>query len=139
MKTFYLDARSEETAFVVDNYPWGFRLKTEVKFWIERTSKGERFCKMTKNPKTGKWCKPKKSTYSLVALLYHNEATGKTSYYGACRYKTEQFLEQLGDKLDDWQIEQLNKSIQESKAISEMFDFSVFKTKTVTFGMTKEA
>jgi hypothetical protein len=64
----------EETAFVVDDYPYGFRLRTQIRFWIESVKgKGDRFCSQTMNPKTGRWNKAKKSTYSPVMAMYMNE------------------------------------------------------------------
>ncbi len=67
---------SPETAYVVEDYPWGFRLRTTIRYWIEsKDSKngGQRFVSQTINPKTGRWCEPKRSTYSEVEILYLNE------------------------------------------------------------------
>ena len=39
--------------FSVDNYPYGFTLKTTCYFWVEFNKKrGFRICKQTINPKT---------------------------------------------------------------------------------------
>ena len=57
---------SPETAYVVDDYPYGFRLRCKIRYWLEfDPKKGYRFCSQTTNPKvTGEvWNKPKKSTY----------------------------------------------------------------------------
>ena len=62
-------AKDFDSAYIVPNWPWGFKLKTEARFWIETTKVGDRFVQQTKNPKTGKWCKPKKSTYDAVLVL----------------------------------------------------------------------
>jgi len=71
MKNYLYNHKSEETAYVVDNYPWGFRLRTKIRYWIETNAKrGDRFCSQTINPTTGKWCAAKKSTYSAVMVLY---------------------------------------------------------------------
>lgn len=62
---------SPETAYVVEDYPWGFRLRTKIRYWIEtKKDFGDRFVSQTVNPKTGRWCSPKKSTYSKVEVLY---------------------------------------------------------------------
>jgi hypothetical protein len=63
---------SEETAYVVEDYPYGFKLRCTIKFWLEyNAKKGYRFCSMTKNPNNGVWNAAKKSTYSLgVANMY---------------------------------------------------------------------
>lgn len=67
---------SPETAFMVDNYPWGFRLRTKIRYWIETKiakNGGQRFCSQTINPKTGFWCAPKYSTYSPILVMYLDE------------------------------------------------------------------
>lgn len=67
---------SPETAYVVDDYPWGFRLRTTIRYWVESKDAkngGQRFCSQTINPKTGCWCKPKYSTYYSVVVMYLDE------------------------------------------------------------------
>jgi hypothetical protein len=64
---------SFDSGYVVNNYPWGFRLKTSRKYWIETTKRGDRFCYATLNPKTNQWCKPKKSTYYAVMVMFLND------------------------------------------------------------------
>jgi hypothetical protein len=66
---------SEETAFTRDNYPWGFKLKCNIKWWLEKNDKnGFRFVTRTQDPRNGKWCAPKKSTYAgLAACMFLDE------------------------------------------------------------------
>jgi len=68
---------SEETAYVVNDYPYGFILRTKIRYWIETKGKsgcGQRFCSQTLNPKTNKWNKPKKGTYHVViGMLINND------------------------------------------------------------------
>jgi hypothetical protein len=65
---------SEETAFLVEDYPYGYRLRTQIRYWLETSAKhGDRLCSQTLNPKTGKWNKAKKSTYSDVGVMYLDE------------------------------------------------------------------
>ena len=57
---------SPETAYVVDDYPFGFRLRCKIRYWLEYVpNKGVRFWSQTTNPKTGNvaWNKAKASTY----------------------------------------------------------------------------
>jgi hypothetical protein len=57
----------ENSAYVVDDYPYGFKLRTQIRYWLESTKgKGARFVSQTMNPKTGRWNAPKKSTYSML-------------------------------------------------------------------------
>lgn len=60
---------SFDNSIEVENYPWGFKLKTKKRFWIETNKRGSRFVSCTLDPKTNKWCKPKASTYNNVAVL----------------------------------------------------------------------
>lgn len=65
--------RSEATAFVVEDYPYGFRLRCRIRYWVETTKHGDRFCSQTTNPKiAGRevWNKPKKSTYYEFICMY---------------------------------------------------------------------
>ena len=55
---------SEATAYVVADYPYGFRERTQIRYWLEhKPKKGWRFVSQTLNPKTSRWNKPKASTY----------------------------------------------------------------------------
>lgn len=70
-----------ESAFVVDDYPYGFRLRTQIRYWIEtKKGHGQRFCSQTLNPKTGKWNKPKASTYHVIAVMTLDESNGYVHY-----------------------------------------------------------
>ena len=62
---------SEETAYVVGDYPYGFRLRCQIRYWIETTKRGQRLCTQTSNPKRPGlvWNKPKKSVYYDIAVL----------------------------------------------------------------------
>ena len=81
---YVYDAKCFDTGFEVDNYPWGFRLKTKRRYWIETTKHGDRFCYATLNPKNNQWCKPKKSTYKAVMVMTTEVKDNKTfvSYDG---------------------------------------------------------
>ncbi len=56
---------SPDTAYVVDDYPYGFRLRCRMRYWLEyKPGKGVRFVSQTTNPKRGDvWNTPKASTY----------------------------------------------------------------------------
>lgn len=60
---------SPETAYVVNDSPYGFRLRCKIRYWLEHTNRGTRFVSQTTNPKRpGEvWNKPKASTYAHVA------------------------------------------------------------------------
>jgi len=66
---------SEANAYVVDDYPYGFKLRTKIRYWLEmKPGKGFRFMSQTLNPKTQRWNAAKKETYvSIAASMYLNE------------------------------------------------------------------
>lgn len=75
---------SESTAYVVDDYPYGFRLRCKIRYWIEHNeTHGFRFCSQTTNPKLSyeHWNKPKKGTYCLNAMgMYLDEESGHVEH-----------------------------------------------------------
>lgn len=69
---------SPETAFVVADYPYGFRLRCQKRYWLEfKAKQGVRLVSQTTNPKRPGvvWNKPKASTYCR---------------FGGCMYLDEQ-------------------------------------------------
>lgn len=67
---------SPETAYLVDDYPYGFRLRCQIRYWIEyKKNHGFRFVSQTTNPKKPGtvWNKPKASTYYPVAVMVLND------------------------------------------------------------------
>lgn len=72
---------SSETAYVVDDYPFGFRLRCKIRYWIERKAKhGDRFVSQTTNPKVAfeKWNAPKPSTYCQMMFMLRDKQDGET-------------------------------------------------------------
>lgn len=77
MRNYIFGHTSLETAKEVKDYPYGFRLRTEIYYWIETVAKkGDRFCTCTRNPKNGRMNAPKKSTFSNIMALYVNSENG---------------------------------------------------------------
>jgi len=66
---------SESTAYLVEDYPYSFKLRTQIRYWLEyKPNKGWRFVAQTLNPKTQRWNKPKASTYAeWGGAMYLNE------------------------------------------------------------------
>jgi hypothetical protein len=63
---------SPDTAYVVDDYPYGFRLRCQMRYWLEyRKGYGFRLMSQTSNPKKPGlvWNKPKASTYHVCAVM----------------------------------------------------------------------
>lgn len=93
---------TEESAFVVEDYPYGFRLRCSIRYWIETTKQGDRFCSQTSNPKKAGlvWNKPKKSTYMSVMVMGIDEK-GHVTYTGISKGWSdaecvERFINEVG-------------------------------------------
>ena len=83
---------SPETAYVVADYPYGFRLRCSIRYWIEtKKGFGQRVMSQTTNPKKGdgtSWNKPKGSTYSPIKVLFIDPSTGHVENNGLSVYAT---------------------------------------------------
>ena len=71
---------SAETAFVIDDYPYGFRLRCQRRVWVEQATKGTykgfyRFVSQTTNPKKQGtvWNKPHAGTYFPFVVLFRDQ------------------------------------------------------------------
>lgn len=88
----------------VDNYPWGYTQKTEAIFSVEFSPKhGFRTVQETKNPKTGNWCKEKKSTYSEIMLPGVKENNHFTSFSWDL-YHTEKMQDEVLGMCEFWDL-----------------------------------
>lgn len=101
MEKFIFNHSSFETAYRVENYPYG-RLRTSMFYWIETTpKKGDRFCSRTINPKNGRLNAPKKGTYSAIGIMYLDE---KNHVQWDCvsmytqRAKLDEFISKVGEQ-----------------------------------------
>lgn len=80
--------RDEKSAYVVDDYPYGGH-RTQIRFWVDHSpSKGFRFSAQTLNPKTDRWNKPKKSTYSAFAGCMYLDDKGHVQFAGLGSYSS---------------------------------------------------
>jgi len=103
-------AKNFESAVIVNNYPWGFKLKTKRAYWVETNSKGDRFCYQTLNPKTNKWCAVKTSTYSACLVLTQDTDNYYVSYFGVDKYgDTAKDVGEFVDKIDYEQLDTQQK------------------------------
>lgn len=99
---------SPETAYIVNDYPYGFRLRCKIRYWLEtKKGYGTRLMSQTTNPKvpTEVWNKPKGSTYSELMVMFldeeghvnqdgiHNAGSGPEDI---CRFR-ERYGSQLTD------------------------------------------
>ncbi len=109
---------SMETALEVPDYPYGFRLRTSIFYWIETNGpKGDRVGTYTIDPKSGRKNKPKYSTYNPFMWLYKNEdGHVKSSALGS--YDSEIFVERfkyiLANIGEDFISEQQKQNLREN-------------------------
>jgi hypothetical protein len=117
---------SQETAYVVQDYPWGFRLRTTIRYWIEtREGKvgGQRFVSQTINPKTGAWCAPKYTTYSPIMIMYLDE-NEHIKYSAISVYSSEEILKEFKEThwehLNEFQKDQLRWSLAQCEVMKHV-------------------
>jgi hypothetical protein len=80
---------SPETAYVVDDYPYGFRLRCKMRYWLEyKPHTGFRLVSQTTNPKRpGEvWNKPKASTYARFGGCMYLDEQGHVQWSGLTEY-----------------------------------------------------
>lgn len=103
---------SPETAFVVADYPYGFKLRCQIRYWLERApKKGYRLCSQTTNPKKAGevWNAPKKSTYTMLAVMGLNEENHVT-WTGCSSYDFDKLAEFCDTYGTDFDADQLRDS-----------------------------
>lgn len=127
---------SQDTAYTVDDYPYGFRLRCKKRYWLEVNAKGTRLHGQTTNPKKAgePWNKPQvPSTYSLVGVLYlddenHVQWTGLSVYDVS---KAREFLDTYREGLLPDQI-LLVERLAEAHEIREAWKAEVAAGSTLT-------
>jgi hypothetical protein len=80
---------SPETAYVVDDYPYGFRLRCKIRYWLEfKENQGFRLVSQTTNPKAAGtfWNKPKASTYCRFGGCMILNDEGHVTWHGLTEY-----------------------------------------------------
>ncbi len=80
---------SPQTAYVVDDYPYGYTLRCKIRYWLEYTPrKGVRLWSQTTNPKIAgeHWNKPKASTYSRFGMAMYLNGDGHVKWSGISEY-----------------------------------------------------
>lgn len=109
---------SPETAFVVDDYPYGFRLRCKIRYWIEFHQRhGFRFVSQTTNPKRpGEvWNKPKASTYSRFGAAMFLDDEEHVQWTGLSEYsdgtEAQAFKDKYGEGVPEAGRNTMNASV----------------------------
>ena len=94
---------SEETAYLIEDYPCGFSKRCKKRIWIESPTKGAgkgrmRVVSQTTNPKytTDVWNKPKAGVFCDFLMLYRDEDSGHILQYGMNLYTYKEWEEFKG-------------------------------------------
>ena len=79
---------SPETAYIVNDYPYGFRLRCAIRYWLDvHPTHGVRMISQTSNPNRGHaWNKPKASTYSKFGAAMYLDDKGHVHQSGLTEY-----------------------------------------------------
>jgi len=106
---------SPETAYLVEDYPYGFTLRCKIRYWLEVNKKGTRFWSQATNPKRGDvWNKPKASTYCLVGAMFLDEEE-HVQWIGFSCFdldKAGSFLATYGEGLTEGEKDLLTKLVK---------------------------
>jgi hypothetical protein len=108
---------SPETAYTVADYPYGFRLRCSIRYWIEHSlTRGCRFVSQTTNPKKAgnPWNKPKAGTYCRFGMAMYLDDDNHVQHTGLHEYMDAQ-------QTKDW-MNRYSAGVPEScKAIAELW------------------
>lgn len=124
---------SFETAYKIENYPWGFKLRTTQFVWVETLpKKGDRIIRQTIDPRTGELCAAKASTFSPIKWLFidengHVQSTGLNIYTN--KETVTKCIEQIG-------VENLNK--EQRKQYNQLMGINEVKTDEFTGAVKKD-
>jgi hypothetical protein len=130
--TIIYNKDAADNAVTVENYPWGYTLKTKRKYWIETTKRGDRLCYQTLNPKTDKWCAVKKSTYAGIKVLYEDDQGHIKTYTLNPVWDSKEWLAKFQEIVDVTKLTDAQKAkICEMKTIHhvrKMVDVQIVNT-----------
>lgn len=75
---------SAETAYVIADYPYGFRLRCKIRYWLDCGKPGVRLMTQTTNPKVSGevWNKPKAGVYSRFGAALFLDQKGHVHHSG---------------------------------------------------------
>lgn len=87
--TILSNRTSPDTAYLIEDYPYGFRLRCKIRYWLDcDVKKGARLMSQTTNPKVAGevWNKPKASTYSRFGGCMYLDENGHVQWSGLNEY-----------------------------------------------------
>lgn len=126
---------SPETAFIVSDYPYGFRLRCKMRYWLETAEKGAkagsmRLMSQTTNPKITSrevWNTPKGSTYSDMILLVLNTEDGHVENHAVSLYSFCEAFDNFRNAFYEQMDERERKKFDDLVKISRKFNVSMWR------------
>ena len=118
---------SAETAYLVNDYPYGFRLRTDIRYWVEtKPGFGQRFVSQTLNPKNGVWNKPKAGTYSEIVMLGLDDETGYVTQDSLSYWNNEERIKAFAVHyvMDEFQLKQA-KILTAAARVSDKIEWRI--------------
>lgn len=125
---------TEENPLIVENYPYGFRLKTKIAYFIDTKKNKQRLGTKTLNPKTQLWNKPKYSTYTDIIVLGKDKEKGYIHNLGfGITYSDKEDLNKWLNFLGDFRTDYINKQLKYFNAIIETRKYIKTEIRTKQF------
>lgn len=100
---------SAESAYVVDDYPYGFKMRCKIRYWLEcKRDHGVRAMSQTTNPKRGGiWNKPKAGTYWKFGAAMFFDGDNHVQFSGLSEYtdfaESKAWVAKFGDGVpEEW-------------------------------------
>jgi hypothetical protein len=79
--------KDENSAYLVEDYPYGFKLRCNIRYWLEfKPKKGWRFMSQTQDPRNERWNKPKASTYCEFGACMYLDSQKHVTWKGITPY-----------------------------------------------------
>ena len=127
MEKVLIGHTSPETAYVVEDYPYGFTLRCRIRYWIETRPKfGQRLVSQTTNPKKAGevWNKPKAGTYHSILVMGLDENDHVTStaiQFGADKESLDKWAGKYGFALTPDQVKTLEMGYKLAQIFADRY------------------
>lgn len=125
---------TQEKTLIIENYPYGFRLKTKIVYWIETKKNQQRLGSKTLNPKTNLWNKPKYSTYADVMILGKDKSNDHIVNMGyGVTYSDKQEYDEFIKWLNDFETDYIIQFKKYANAFFKTREFVKVSVRTTQF------
>lgn len=127
----YIYGYTEQNPYIVNNYPYGYTLRTQARYYIESIPKrGDRMVFQTLNPKTNKWNAPKKGTYSAIIVLWLDDNNHVKSEHLHAGWSDDKQVEDFAKHSEHLNIEQAKqyKYVKAIKATQKHISCEIINT-----------